>query len=171
MTLENEFFLSEAGPDPEAEKTLEFDKNPTVLLVFAANRFTRNAARFYQDRYGVGAMDWRMLVMLTKEPDIPAARASKVIGIDKAAVSRSLARLQDMDLAICDTPQGDVRRKIWRLTDKGQQLHRDILKEALQRQHHILNGFSDTEVLQFNGFLQRLLNNVIALDAKEESDR
>lgn len=160
MTLDTSFFLS----DTDGNQTLEFDKNPTVLLVFAANRFTRNAARFYQDQFDIGAMDWRMLVMLTKEPNIPVSRASKVIGIDKAAVSRSLARLQEKQLALPTTPEGDARRKTWALTSQGERLHAGILKEALSRQQKILEGFSDKDVLQFNVYLQRLLGNLERLN-------
>ncbi|MBL4665854.1 MAG: winged helix-turn-helix transcriptional regulator [Sneathiella sp.] len=164
MTLDTSFFLDDPTADLGAYQTLEFDKNPTVLLVFAANRFTRNAARFYQNRYGIGAMDWRMLVMLTKEPNIPVARASRVIGIDKAAVSRSLGRLCEKQLALPTTPEGDARRKTWKLSKNGMTLHGDILKDALDRQQKILKDFSDAEVVQFNGYLQRLLDNVEALE-------
>ena len=168
MSLDTDFFLNEES-DAGQGKTLEFDRNPTVLLVFAANRFTRSAARFYQDEFGIGAMDWRMLVMLTKERDIPVARASKVIGIDKAAVSRSLGRLAEKGLAQFATPQGDSRRKTWSLTGKGVDLHAVILKEALNRQEKLLQGFSKEEVLLFNGFLKRLQDNIIELDQASES--
>jgi len=164
MTLDTSFFLNDPARELGVGQTLEFDKNPTVLLVFAANRFTRNAARVYQDKYGIGAMDWRMLVMLTKEPNIPVARASRVIGIDKAAVSRSLGRLYEKQLALPTIPEGDARRKIWKLSSEGVMLHSEILKDALGRQQKILKNFSDRDVVQFNDYLQRLLDNLEALE-------
>ena len=169
MSLDTAFFLGEEDTGAGQGKTLEFDRNPTVLLVFAANRFTRSAARFYQERFGIGAMDWRMLVMLTKEPDIPVARASKVIGIDKAAVSRSLGRLADKGLVRFTTPGGDTRRKSWALTEEGVSLHETILKEALARQEKLLKGFEKEEVLLFNSFLKRLQDNIVDLDQSPAS--
>jgi len=168
MSLDTAFFLSDEAELGQGQ-TLEFDRNPTVLLVFAANRFTRSAARFYQDQFGIGAMDWRMLVMLTKEPDIPVARASKVIGIDKAAVSRSLGRLSEKGLVEYSTPEGDSRRKTWKLTEEGEELHAAILKEALLRQEKLLKGFDKEEVLLFNSFLKRLQGNIADLDQASTS--
>lgn len=164
--MDQDFFLSETSG--ANSQTLDFDKSPSVLLVFAANRFTRSTARLFQTDYGIGAMDWRMLVMLTKETDIPVSRASRIIGIDKAAVSRSLARLEKLQLAKASTPKGDSRRRIWKLTKKGRQLHDKILLVALQRQQQILKGFDNDDILKLNHYLQTMLENIITLDQAEQ---
>ncbi|WP_420397412.1 MarR family winged helix-turn-helix transcriptional regulator [Nioella sp.] len=148
-----------------ATPTLSFSRSPTVLLNFTANRFTRSAARAYQDRFGIGAMDWRMLVMLAREPSSTAAHASRTIGIDKAAVSRALARLEAKGLvAPADPDQGRLGRE-WVLTDTGIALHGQVLTEALARQKALLDGFSPEEVAQFTGFLSRCLGNLDKLES------
>ena len=159
--LPDELFLihpdDSGGP---ATPTLSFSRSPTVLLNFTANRFTRSAARAYQDRFGIGAMDWRMLVMLAREPRSTAAHASRTIGIDKAAISRALARLETKGLvAPADPDQGRLGRE-WVLTDAGIALHRQVLSEALNRQKALLDGFTPEEVAQFTGFLTRCLGNL-----------
>ncbi|MBE1285316.1 MAG: MarR family transcriptional regulator [Rhodobacteraceae bacterium] len=167
--LPDEMFLVEIENEQgNSQQTLSFSRSPTVALSFAANRFTRAAARVYQSSFGVGAMDWRMLVMLTRAPGSSVATASRTIGIDKGAVSRSLGRLEKEGLATaeCNTP--DERRKDWTLTPKGQALHDDILSVALQRQKKLLKGFSPQEVRAFNDYLQRFLVNLDELN-KEES--
>lgn len=159
--LSDDLFL--VDPDAPARKTLSFSRTPTVLLSFAANRFTRSASRYYQDKFGIGAMDWRMLVMLSREPGSSVSHASKTIGIDKAAVSRSLQRLKKMDLVTPDTKGADERRKDWTLTEKGAALHDRILTEALARQRLLLDGFSKDEVRQFTSYLSRFLDNLDSL--------
>jgi DNA-binding MarR family transcriptional regulator len=149
-------------------ETLGFSRTPTILLSFAANRFTRNAAREYQRRFGIGAMDWRMLVMLTRVPGSSVAVASRTIGIDKAAVSRSLQRLKQKGLAEDESSDPDERRKKWQLTAQGQELHQEILKVALSRQKKLLQGFSKEDVLVFNAYLQRFLTNLDALNKEDE---
>lgn len=148
---------SEHGP---ASATLSFRRSPTVLLNFAGNRFTRSAARFYQQEFGLGAMDWRMLVMLTREPGSSVSHAARTIGIDKAAVSRSLQRLESAGLAQAETPAGDERRKTWSLTPDGIALHARVLPAALARQRALLKGFSAEEVATLTGFLNRMLDNL-----------
>lgn len=161
--MDREFFMGPETQGPDGSRTMDFDRNPTVLLVFAANRFTRDATRFLQQNYGIGAMDWRTLVMLTKEPDTPVARASQVMGIDKAAVSRTFASLHKSGLVTPSVTGGDSRRKNWRLTEKGQALHDEMLGAVLDRQQQMLKGFSDAEVRQLNDMFLRLISNIEAL--------
>lgn len=147
----------------EAQETLSFRRTPTVLLTFAANRFTRSAARHYQERFGIGAMDWRMLVMLTREPGSSVSHAARTIGIDKAAVSRCLKRLEAEGLA---APDDGARRRDWYLTAKGHALHAEVLEVALARQRRLLEGFSEEDVVRLNGYLARFLDNLDALNGE-----
>ena len=144
-------------------RTLSFRRSPTVLLNFASNRFTRLTAREYQSRFGIGAMDWRMLVMLTREPGSTVSHSGRVIGIDKAAVSRSLRRLEALGLAAPDGAQGTR----WHLSAKGAALHEEILEVALARQKRLLKGMSAEEVAVFTGCLGRFLDNLD--DLQEEA--
>lgn len=164
--LSDDLFLIDpsASPDTPARRTLSFSRSPTVLLTFAANRFTRSAARHYQNTYGIGAMDWRMLVMLSREPGSSVSHASKTMGIDKAAVSRSLQRLQTKGLASPTATGSDERRKDWTLTQQGADLHDRILETALDRQRRLLADFAPDEVQQLNSYLSRILTNLETLD-------
>ncbi len=160
--LPDDLFLTD-----EAEtgaRTLSFRRSPTVLLTFAANRFTRAASREYQDRFGIGAMDWRMLVMLTREPGSTVSHSGRTIGIDKAAVSRSLRRLQGQDLAVPDPD----RPTEWHLTPKGRALHTEMLELALSRQQHLLQGMTADEVQTFTCCLRLFLENLDTLQHPPE---
>lgn len=141
-------------------QTLSFERSPTVLLTFAANRFTRAAARLYQERFGIGAMDWRMLVMLTREPGSSVSHAGRTIGIDKGAVSRSLRRLEDKGLA---EPVGG-NRSDWVLTPAGRALHDEILTVALARQKRLLAGMSSADVETLTRCLGQFLTNLELLE-------
>lgn len=163
--LPDEMFLVAPDDSVDGAQTLSFSRSPTVLLNFAANRFTRIASREYQDAFGIGAMDWRMLVMMTRAPGCSVAQASRTIGIDKGAVSRSLARLEQLGLAVasCDFP--DARKKSWTLTAKGRDLHERILRVALARQRRLLSGFSPDDVAQLTHLLTRILDNLDEMQA------
>jgi len=162
--LSDDMFLIAPGEAPEgpARPTLSFTRTPTVLLAFAANRFTRAASREYQEKFGIGAMDWRMLVMLAREPGSTVSHAARTIGIDKAAVSRSLRRLEQVGLADAAPAPRDDRRKSWGLTAAGNALHDRILAHALKRLRRLLAGFDPEEVEALTGYLARLLDNLDA---------
>lgn len=158
QTLPDEMFL--VTPEPGGMATLSFCKSPTVLLTFAANRFTRKTSRLNQDQFGIGAMDWRMLVMLTREPGSTVSHAGRTIGIDKAAVSRSLRRLEAKGLV---APSEQNANK-WHLNEEGRALHAQMLAVALQRQRQLLDGLSRQEVEQFSRCLSVFLENLDGLD-------
>ena len=161
-SLPDDLFLIDMSNIDEAGSgtTLSFSRSTTVLLTFTANRFTRSAARHYLEEFGIGAMDWRMLVMLTRSPDCSVAHASRTIGIDKAAVSRSLSRLEQAGLASAQCKHADKRRRGWSLTKAGHELHGKMLAHALERQQKLLDGFGIEEVEALNGYLRRMLQNL-----------
>ena len=160
-----------AAEDPEtgeSHETLSFSRAPTVLLTFAANRFTRAASRDWQTHFGLGAMEWRMMVMLTREPGSTAARAAEVTGVDKGAVSRSLHGLKAQGLAQPGALQANGRSRGWRLTEAGRAMHARMLERALARQRRLLEGFAPAEVEALCGMLARFLDN---LEGQKAEDR
>lgn len=161
-SLPDELFLvsPDGSADAPAAPTLSFRNSPVVLITFAGNRLTREATRAYQAEFDIGVMDWRMLVMMTRSPGCSVAQASRVTGIDKAAVSRSLHRLEQAGFAQAEALGEDERRKSWSLTAAGHALHAKLLPHALERQRGLLDGFSPQEVQDFTGYLQRFLANI-----------
>ena len=164
-SLPDEMFLVDVpGEDGAPDRaTLSFSRSPTVLLTFAANRYTRALSRSHQKAHGIGAMDWRMLVMLTREPGATVTRASEVMGLDKGAVSRSLQRIEGLGLAAAGELHANGRSRGWRLTAAGEALHDTVLEEALARQRHLFEGASPEEVRDFCAMLTRFLDRLETL--------
>ena len=79
--LTDDIFLT--VPADTAGRTLSFSRSPTVLLTCAANRFTCALVCNFQNRFGIGSMDWRMLVMLTREPRSKVSHSGRVSGIER----------------------------------------------------------------------------------------
>ncbi|SEO66685.1 DNA-binding transcriptional regulator, MarR family [Salinihabitans flavidus] len=160
-------FLVEVEDDDGAgAQTLSFSRSPTVLLTFAANRFTRAAAKTYAQKFGIGAVDWRMLVMLTRKPGATVTESANTIGIDKGAISRCIARLEKRGLATKGELHANGRSRGWWLTAEGRKLHGEVLREALDRQRILLDGYSEEEIAQFTDLLRRFLVNLDALTEK-----
>lgn len=152
-----------------ARRTLSFSRTPTVLLTFAANRFTRQSAAALQAKFSIGAMDWRMLVMLTRHPGATVALSAETIGIDKAAISRSLQRLEEKGLAAPMPHDNDPRRKDWTLTKEGEVLHAEILTVVLDRLEQQLAGFSDEEIKEFTRLLGKFHRNLEKTSGSENA--
>ncbi|CUH80623.1 MarR family winged helix-turn-helix transcriptional regulator [Tropicibacter naphthalenivorans] len=158
------FTVEIEAEDGPPSRTLSFTRSPTVLLNFAANRFNRAAAKAYAQKFDIGIMDWRMLVMLTRVPGATVTQSAQTIGIDKAAISRSVARLEQRGLAVAGDVHANGRSRGWWLTEAGRALHDRVLVEALTRQKRLLDGFSPQEIATLTDMLGRFIDNLDRLN-------
>lgn len=172
MLSDDLFLVDVDDPDGgETRRTLSHSRSPLVLLGMASNRYVRASARIFTARYGLGIMDWRMLVMLTRHPGATVTLSSRLMGIDKAAVSRSLARLEEKGLAVPTQIGSGERRKSWKLSTEGKDLHEEVLGLSMQLHHRVLDGFEPAEITALNGYLTRFLDNLEGLeDLETEAD-
>lgn len=142
-------------PDP---LPLDLDNYVPALLSWLNNKLSAGGSSLYRDRFGIGIADWRVLAYLGVKTSGTGAEISEFLGMDKAAVSRSIASLKQKGLATAKKPG---RRSIeLYLTAKGALLYNEILDVALMREKALLDGFTDAERLQAIGLLQRMLANL-----------
>ena len=145
--------------------TLDLERDFTVLLTFAANRFNRIWSRYLLDRFELGLMEWRMLVLLVAEPGATVSRAAEVIDIDKGAISRALRRLEERALARADAPEQYPSRRAWQLTPTGRDLHDRVLVVARQRQQAMLAGLGAPERAALERSMTAVLDNLAAMES------
>lgn len=121
-----------------------------------SNTWSRSSSRLYLERFGVGVTEWRVISQLAIEPRIAAQRICEVIGLDKGAVSRSVAALVAAGHVAESTDSRDGRRQLLELTPSGYALHDRLIALATAREQMMLEGFTDEERAQLTGFLRRL---------------
>ena len=97
-----------------------------------------------------------------------AQYACRVIGMDKASVSRSFKRMQADGLITMALDPKDGRLRLASLTPKGQALHDEIRELALERERALLAPLSPQEREQLVDLLRRLHDN---LPSVEEATR
>jgi len=135
---------------------LDLERYVPALLVFLANKLTSGASAIFRRHFGIGTTEWRIMAMLAVEPWIAAGRVCKVIGFDKAAVSRTLVILQKKALIQARSHRSDGRSLQYALSAKGWRLHDRILHISLERERRLLGDLSAAE----RGTLIDLLNRL-----------
>ena len=150
------------------EPVLDLERYAPALLTFLANKLTHTASARYRREFGVGIVEWRIMALLAIEPGIPAARACKVIGMDKGPVSRSVAFMTREGLVDVATDSGDARRRIITLTQAGRALHDRVLRVALEREARLLSCLAPAEVDALLNLLNRLHANLDAVTRPAE---
>jgi len=122
----------------DTSHTLELDNYVPALVTFLANKLSSGASRLYRERFGIGIVEWRLMALLKVERCIPPNRMCQVIGLDKAAVSRSLKTMQQQQLVTIMEDPADARKSLVELTDSGLALHDQVFEIAIKREQLLL---------------------------------
>lgn len=151
--------------DRSSDKGLDLDNYVPAFLTFLANKLSSGASSAYRRRFGIGITDWRIMALLAIEPWIPAGRICEVIGLDKAAVSRSVRDMAALGLVETQVQECDQRRQFIALTREGVVMHDAVVGIALEREHLLVGDFSEEERRLLVSMLARMLARIPVVNA------
>jgi DNA-binding MarR family transcriptional regulator len=159
-----------APPEAVAAETadplvVDLERYVPALLTWIANKLSRGASQHYLTLFDVGIETWRCLVLLAIHGSVSAQQVSRVIGMDKASVSRCFKSMQARGLIAMSLDVADGRMRIATLTRKGRGLHDKILGVALERERAFLSVLEPAEVDTLIGLLKRLHDNLPKVEA------
>jgi DNA-binding MarR family transcriptional regulator len=91
-------------------------------LAVAAERVSRDFARLYRERFGIGIPEWRVIAHLSQAGSVSVREIHLRAGMDKSRVSRAAARLEEAGYILKQEHPGDRRLVELSLTPKGRNL-------------------------------------------------
>lgn len=112
---------------------------------------------------------WRLMVLLAIEGSLSANEASRIIGMDKASVSRCFKSMQSKGYIEMGLDAQDGRLRIARFTDEGRSVHDQIIGLALERERAFLSALTPDEAKQFLALLVRLHENLSEVEKATEA--
>lgn len=139
---------------------VDLERYVPAFLTWIANKLSRGASQHYLAVFGVGIEVWRCLVLLAIEDSISAQKVSRIIGMDKASVSRCFKSMQADGLITLKLDAADGRIRIATLTRKGRALHDRIIGIALERERAFLSVLTGAEQETLITLLKRLHANL-----------
>src|SRR3954452_11101273 len=156
-----------AAPEPQAavmESPLFQEKEilkrqayvPHYLMV-VSNGLVWHSSRLYVKHLGIGLNECRILTILADSGPMPAVEISRILSINKGAVSRALQVLEQKGYVGADSDS--YRRRIG-LTAKSRPIHRQIVAIARTREALLLTGFSAAEKDTLLKYLRRMQDNI-----------
>jgi len=140
--------------------TLDLHRYVPALLVFLANKFTNGTSNLYLKNFGVGAIEWRCMGLIAIERWASPNRICQVIGLDKAAVSRSLRSLEKKELVEIRSSSQRSRYLEVALTEKGCRLYDRMIKVAFERERRLLADIAPDELEALISMLNRMLRRM-----------
>lgn len=141
-------------------KTMQLDLNTYVpgLLLWLSNRVSSSASGLYNEKFGIGVTEWRILSYFKIYPWTTASTACELMGLDKGAVSRSISLMVENGW-LDSRPQG-LRKIEYHVTPAGNKLHNAVFRLAMAREKALLDGFSASERQVLIAMLKRMLGNL-----------
>lgn len=148
---------------------VDLERYVPAFLTWIANKLSRGASQHYLRVFDVGIETWRCLVLLAIHGSISAQQVSKIIGMDKASVSRCFKGMQAKGYITLGLDADDGRVRIATLTKKGRQVHDRILGIALERERAFLEVLNERERETLIGLLKRLHENLPAVETATDA--
>lgn len=154
-----------AAPRGGPPTVVDLQQYAPAYFTWIANKLSSGASQAYLAAFDVGIETWRLLVLLAIEPSMSAQRICKVIGMDKASVSRAFKSMQARGLITIALDAQDGRLRVASITPQGRETHDRILAIALERERALLSVLSPQERATLVSLLRRLHDNLPAVEA------
>lgn len=148
-----------------ARKVVDLPNYAPAYFTWIANKLSGGASKAYLRAFDVGIETWRILVLLALEPNWSAQRICKVIGMDKASVSRAFKAMQERGFITIGLDPQDGRLRVASITPAGREVHDKILGIALERDRALMSVLAPEEREVLLGLLRRLHDNLPAVEA------
>lgn len=124
-------------------------------------KISKGIAEHYQDQFGINISEWRVLVILYKNPDITAKKIAGLSEMDKVRISRTLKTLVEKDYVTQKPHPLDARAKNYELNERGKYLMRAVIPDALRYEKDLMSQLSKVEQEQLQHLISKF-NRILA---------
>ena len=102
----------------------------------------------------------RILYVLWQNDEISISSLSAQTSLANTTLTAMLDRMENLDLIVRKPDPKDRRNRLIALTEKAKSLQDDYDRISKQMNELYYTGFTESEILQFESYLQRVLNNL-----------
>lgn len=138
----------------------ELGTHALAIISFVYNRIIAGAAPALRKHTGLSVTEARIVFHIGASGATTANSLARTLGLDKAAISRSVSRLVDLVLVVSERDPHHAARNILTLTGTGQTNYRAIAHFTFGREKHLLSVLEDEEHQRFLESLKKVLSNV-----------
>ena len=138
----------------------ELSTHALAIISFIYNRVIAGAAPALRKRIGLSLTEARIVLHVGAAEWNTANELARNLALDKAAISRAVARLIELGLMVSERDPQHAGRNLLKLTDAGRVRSRQIEFFTFAREDYLLNVLTDREQRQFLESLQKILTNV-----------
>ncbi len=155
--------------EPDAEESgFKLDDFLPYRLAVTASRVSRLMARRFDEDYGLAISEWRVLAVLGRMGTLSPSVVGELASMDKVKVSRAAASLVAHGFVKQSQDPQDGRGRLLRLTRKGVNTNRGLVRLARELEQELAAGLSRTDWSSLHRMLQRLDTHAVSLQPGAE---
>ena len=139
---------------------IDLDSYFPFFLGTIANRWTTTSSRIYFEQFRVGVGEWRVLASIRALGQASSQQIVGLISMDAAAVSRSVARLEQDGFIAKVAGRFIGRTKPYELTGEGRDLYAALRDVALEREDRLLGALSPDERLTLIQLMRKVMTRI-----------
>jgi DNA-binding MarR family transcriptional regulator len=137
------------------------------LLGAISNLTTATGSRLFRRTFGLGLGEVRLMYVLDYEGPLTARQASRIIGVDKGAMSRTVAALERRRIVHTRIDDLDARQRVIDFTPAGRRLVERVMVLALHREKQLYSILTNDELLVLSSLLQKFRSHLLAVRKPE----
>jgi DNA-binding MarR family transcriptional regulator len=141
-------------------EAIPYQGRVAYLLGAIANLIDAGGSRLFRRAFGIGLGEVRLVYVIGYEGPLTARQASQIIGVDKGAMSRTVAALVRRGFLQVTIDAGDARQRVIQFTPAGKKLHQRVMALALERERQMYAIFSDDELATLSALLMRFRTHI-----------
>jgi DNA-binding MarR family transcriptional regulator len=139
-------------------------------LSVASNAVSYRIAEVYRSEFGLKIPEWRVMAVLGDSGQLTQRELTRLTLMDKVAVNRACKVLEERELAVRQPNASDGRSHLLELTDRGHEMHGQIMPLALEMERRLFSSFTEEEIETFRSLLGRVREEVQDLEADDIDD-
>ena len=148
-------------------ETLPLEQFMTYRLNVLSNMLNRQMERFLKPQFDISLPDWRVLAHLGRFQAMSVRELSAYSQMDKALVSRAVARLVKKGLVSSKPDPNDGRLVVLALTKSGQKMFKTIMPLVRQRQQRLYACIDHKSQAAFDQALDALIATAREYDRRK----
>lgn len=109
-----------------------------------------------EGRYGITRREWRLICLLAERGAMSPSELSSLAHLERARISRHVSDLVAKKLVARVPVEGDKRRAMVELNERGRKLHAELFPESVRFNNRVLQALTPDEQAAFDDALTRL---------------
>lgn len=152
-----------ASREPQSKdvqrQLFDIENSFAFKMVKLVNVMTREFQREFENELDVSLVEWRIIAVLYKNPNLSAADIARRTGHNQMVIGRAVKRLEEAHRIERKANPADGRRLVLNLTDSGEHVFEQISPLAIRWEKALADEMLPQDIIGISHLIDRAIKN------------